>query len=584
MCSASTAVSAFVAMWAAEPRNPGRCQSIFLYRTTCRSTRQLGVERVRSAPMRLVTDFLVLGSGVAGLSFALEASRHGEVIVATKRAEGDTATSWAQGGIAAVMAEHDSPSKHARDTHEAGAGLCHDIVVDLCVNEASDAIRWLINIGAEFSEDRGGLRLGREGGHSERRIVHAGDSTGKEVQRALSAKVADSPNVRVLDWHMGIDLITLTKFGGPDQCVGAYVLDEQTGVVHTVLARAVILATGGAGKAYLYTSNPDIATGDGIAMAYRAGAEVANMEFFQFHPTVLFEPRAKSFLISEALRGEGAVLRLPDGTAFMKQYHPMADLAPRDVVARAIDHEMKRTGSEYVCLDITHRSAAFVNERFPTIVENCARYGIDITAQPIPVVPAAHYMCGGITCDLHGRSSLPGLWAIGESAFTGLHGANRLASNSILEALVFSRRAANKLGQLIDELRAGRISEVPEWQTGSAVASDEAVVVTHNWDEVRRLMWNYVGIVRSDARLRRAARRVALLEEETREYYWKHLVTRDLLELRNILTVAEIVISSAASRRESRGLHYNIDYPEASSDWAVDTVAKRGVVPHLRGR
>lgn len=534
--------------------------------------------------MRLVTDFLVLGSGVSGMTLALEAARHGDVTLVTKRAQHDTATSWAQGGIAAVMSTHDSPEKHAEDTRGAGAGLCHDIVVDICVHQGAEAIRWLIGLGAQFSVEGEVLRLGREGGHSERRIVHAGDYTGREVQRALAQAVTEAPNIRLLEWHMGVDLITLTKFGGPDRCVGAYVLDEKTGIVHTVLARAVVLATGGAGKAYLYTSNPDIATGDGVAMAYRAGAEVANMEFFQFHPTVLFEPRAKSFLISEALRGEGAILRLPSGEPFMKHHHPMADLAPRDVVARAIDHEMKRTGSEYVCLDISSKPADFVKQRFPTIVETCSQYGIDVTTRPIPVVPAAHYMCGGVTSDLHGRTSLPGLWAIGECAFTGLHGANRLASNSLLEALVFARRAASKLGQLIPELRASPVPEVPEWHTGSAVASDEAVVVTHNWDEVRRLMWNYVGIVRTDARLRRAARRIALLEEETREYYWKHLVTRDLLELRNILTVAELVISSAASRRESRGLHYTIDYPATSDEWMADTIAKRGVVPHLRGR
>jgi L-aspartate oxidase len=375
----------------------------------------------------------------------------------------------------------------------------------------------------------------------------------------------------------------LSKFGGPDQCVGAYVLDEQSGVVHTVLSRATVVATGGAGKVYLYTSNPDVATGDGVAMAFRAGAEVANMEFYQFHPTCLYHPLAKSFLISEALRGEGAVLRLPDGTPFMKTHHPMADLAPRDVVARAIDYEMKRTGSDCVYLDIKARPADFIRTRFPNIHAECLRYGIDMTTQPLPVVPAAHYMCGGVTSDLHGRSTLPGLWVLGEAACTGLHGANRLASNSLLEGLVFARRAAQRLAGMISELRQSPWPEVPEWQIGSAAASDEAVVVTHNWDEVRRLMWNYVGIVRSDARLRRAARRIALLEEEIREYYWKHLVNRDLLELRNIQTVAELIISSAASRHESRGLHYTIDFEETRERLAADTVVKRGVAPHPRG-
>jgi L-aspartate oxidase len=383
---------------------------------------------------------------------------------------------------------------------------------------------------------------------------------------------------------MGVDLIMLSSFGGPEVCVGAYILDESRGVVDTVIARATVLATGGAGKVYLYTSNPDVATGDGIAMAFRAGAEVANMEFFQFHPTVFYEPKAKSFLLSEALRGEGATLRLPDGEAFMARHHALGDLAPRDVVARAIDFEMKRTGSEHVLLDITHQPADFVRSRFPNIHAACKGYGVDITTNPIPVVPAAHYLCGGVATDLNGRSTLPGLWVLGEAACTGLHGANRLASNSLLEGLVLARRAADRLGGMIAELRGAPLPEVPEWQTGSAVQSDEAVVVSHNWDELRRLMWNYVGIVRSDARLRRAARRVALLEQEIREYYWKHLVTRDLLELRNIATVAELVISSAASRRESRGLHYTIDHPDTLSEYASDTVVKRGVLPHLRER
>jgi L-aspartate oxidase len=539
----------------------------------------------QSFSMALVTDFLVVGSGIAGLSFALRAAAHGEVLIVTKRSSEDAATNYAQGGVAAVLSPGDSFDKHAEDTRVAGADLCHDVVVDLCVREAPDAIAWLAEIGTRFSRaEDGEFDLGREGGHSERRVVHAGDITGREIQRALLAAVRAHPNVRMLEWHMGVDLITLSKFGGPDQCVGAYVLDEKTGHIETILARATVLATGGAGKVYLYTSNPDVATGDGVAMAFRAGAEIANMEFYQFHPTVLYEPKAKSFLVSEALRGEGAVLRLPDGDAFMKRHHPLADLAPRDVVARAIDYEMKRTGSEYVLLDITHRPAEFVRSRFPNIHAECLSFGYDLATRPIPVVPAAHYMCGGVTSDLHGRSSLPGLWVLGETACTGLHGANRLASNSLLEGLVFARRAAEKLAGSIAELRSSPVPDVPDWQIGSAAPSDEAVVVTHNWDEVRRLMWNYVGIVRSDARLRRAARRVALLEEEIREYYWKHLVTRDLLELRNIATVAQLIIGSAMSRRESRGLHYTIDHPEPNDAFRSDTVTKRGVLPHLRGR
>jgi L-aspartate oxidase len=486
--------------------------------------------------------------------------------------------------VAAVVSADDSFEMHAQDTISAGAGLCHEVVVDLCVREAPSAVRWLMETGARFSAaDSGELELGREGGHSQRRIVHAADATGREIQRALMQAVAEHPNIRVLEWHMGVDLITLSKFGGPDHCVGAYLLDEKRGTVETALARATVLASGGAGKVYLYTSNPDVATGDGVAMAYRAGAEIANMEFYQFHPTVLYESRAKSFLITEAMRGEGAVLRLPNGEAFMPRHHPQADLAPRDVVARAIDYEMKRLGLEHVLLDITAKPAEFLRARFPSIYAECQKFGIDIATQPIPVVPAAHYMCGGVTSDLHGRSTLPGLWVVGEVACTGLHGANRLASNSLLEGLVFGRRAADKLADLRSEQLGIVVEDVPEWQVGSAVPSDEAVVVAHNWDEVRRTMWNYVGIVRSDARLWRASRRVALLEEEIREYYWKHLVTRDLLELRNIQTVAELIISSAASRRESRGLHYTIDHPDSSPKYLPDTVAKRGVMPHLRG-
>jgi len=536
--------------------------------------------------MAISTDCLVLGSGIAGLTFALRAAKHGEVLVVTKRSRDDSATAWAQGGVAAVLSPDDSVDRHVADTMTAGAGLCHDVVVKLCAEEGPDAIRNLIELGVQFSRNEAGeLDLGREGGHTARRVAHAGDITGREIENTLLARCAENPNIQILDWHMGVDLIVASNFGGPDQCVGAYVLDEKSGQIHTVHARATVVATGGAGKVYLYTSNPDVATGDGVAMAYRAGAEIGNMEFYQFHPTCLHHPKAKTFLISEALRGEGAVLRLPEtNEAFMKRHHDMADLAPRDIVARAIDYEMKKTGSDYVLLDITHKPADFVKERFPNIHAECLRFGMDMTAEPLPVVPAAHYLCGGITSDLHGRTSIPGLWAIGEAAFTGLHGANRLASNSLLEGLVFGKRAADKVGKKLPELRQSPKPDVPDWQVGSAVPSDEAVVVTQNWEEVRRLMWNYVGIVRSDSRLRRAARRVALLEEEIREYYWKHLVTRDLLELRNIAAVAGLIISNAASRKESRGLHYTLDHTETQTDWALDTVCKRGVMPHLRGQ
>ena len=540
--------------------------------------------------MPLTCDFLVIGSGIAGLSFALEASAYGDVILVTKRSRDESNTKYAQGGIAAVLDQDDSFDAHKEDTLIAGAGLSHDRVAEMCVKDGPARIAMLQGIGAQFdrapgaspkAENDAEFDLHLEGGHSARRVAHAGDMTGREVERALLDAVACQPRVRILEEHMGIDLITLAKYGGPEICAGAYVLDVSAGRVLTILARATVVATGGAGKVYLYTTNPDIASGDGVAMAYRAGAEVANMEFYQFHPTCLFHPQAKSFLISEALRGEGAILRSLDGTPFMKSYDPRAELAPRDIVARAIDHEMKRTGAEHVLLDITDKKPAFIRERFPGIYAECLRFGIDITAQPIPVVPAAHYQCGGVSTDLDGRTSIPGLWAIGECAHTGLHGANRLASNSLLEGLVFAHRAAVAL-QTID--RSAAWPEVPDWDVGEAGTSDEAVVITQNWDELRRLMWNYVGIVRSNKRLRRAARRIALLHEEIAEYYWNYFVTRDLLELRNIATVAQLIVECAAARRESRGLHYTIDYPEIDPKAARDMVVKRGVPAHLRGR
>jgi L-aspartate oxidase len=544
--------------------------------------------------MALTCDFLVIGSGIAGLSFALEAAEHGEVLIVTKRAREESNTKYAQGGIAAVLDDSDTFEAHIKDTFVAGANLNHARAVELTVRDAPSRIAMLRDAGAKFDLNTGtvnadesrpaltkqDLDLHLEGGHSARRIVHAGDMTGREVERALVAAIEMNPKIKVLEEHMAVDLITLAKYGGPEVCAGAYVLDVTAGKVVTILARSTILASGGAGKVYLYTTNPDVATGDGIAMAFRAGAECANMEFYQFHPTCLYNPQAKDFLISEALRGEGAILKRLDGTPFMKEYDARLELAPRDIVARAIDHEMKRSGAEHVYLDITHKSADFLQKHFPGIYAQCMKYGIDIAKQPIPVVPAAHFLCGGISTDLEGRTSVPGLWAIGECAHTGLHGANRLASNSLLEGMVFAHRAAQALKAAgID--RSKPWPDVPEWDPGEAVPSDEAVVVTQNWDELRRLMWNYVGIVRSDKRLRRAARRIALLQEEIAEYYWKYFVTRDLLELRNIATVAQLIVECASARKESRGLHFTIDYREIDSKMARDMVIKRGVPAHL---
>jgi L-aspartate oxidase len=539
--------------------------------------------------MRVDSDFLIIGTGVAGLTLALELSKHGTVTCVTKRTRQDSATNYAQGGIAAVLDPTDSFAAHVADTLTTGGGLSHLDVVEMVIADGPARIEELMKIGAEFSRQRDSdgnetvdFDLTREGGHSARRVIHAGDITGREVQRALVAAVEAQPRIKLLEHHMAIDLLELSKFGGERRVAGAYVLDEDSGEVLTFVARATVLATGGAGKVYLYTSNPDVATGDGVAMAYRAGALLANMEFFQFHPTCLFHPRAKSFLISEALRGEGGILRLADGTAFMERHHAMKDLAPRDVVARAIDFEMKRTGQECVFLDMTHESPEFLAERFPNIHEACLEYGVDMRKDPIPVVPAAHYMCGGVVIDLDGKSSLPGLWAVGEVTCSGLHGANRLASNSLLEGLVYGHRAASSIVAspgLTGDLR------IPEWDTGAAAPSHEAVIITQNWDELRRFMWNYVGIVRSDRRLQRAARRIQVLQEEIREYYWNHLVNRDLLELRNIADVAELIIGCAVTRAESRGLHYTVDHPEQDDErFGGDTYIGRDVPPHIRKR
>jgi len=560
-------------------------------------------------------DFLVLGSGIAGLTFALKVAPHGRVAIITKKNRAESNTNYAQGGIAAVTSKEDSFELHVRDTLQAGAGLCKEDVVRTIVQEGPERIAELSELGMKFSEREvpgpNGTReldLGREGGHSKRRILHAKDVTGREIERALLMAIAQQPNIAIFEDHFAIDLITTQKLeqswtGVPplldgaattqsalraavfplqqsvsagrqsNRCVGVYVLDRASGQVETFAARVVLLATGGCGKVYLYTTNPDIATGDGVAMAYRAGAAIANMEFIQFHPTCLYHPRAKSFLISEAVRGEGGVLKGGDGAEFMGKYHPLKSLAPRDVVARAIDSEMKRSGADHVLLDITHKPATFISERFPNIYQTCLRYGIDITKEPIPVVPAAHYQCGGVLTNVDGETGITGLYAVGEVACTGLHGANRLASNSLLEALVCAHRAAEKV--IAHPLPSAEV-KIPAWQSGHATNADELVVVSHNWDEIRRLMWDYVGIVRSNKRLQRAQKRIGNLQEEIREYYWDFIVTSDLLELRNIATAAELIVTSALMRPESRGLNYNLDYPAANPEWARrDTVLRK---------
>ncbi len=523
-------------------------------------------------------DFLVLGGGVAGLSFALKAARHGSVAVLTKRARQEGSTQYAQGGIASVLAKDDTFEHHIEDTLTAGAGLCRQEAVEVTVREGPERVRELVAFGAEFNRTTSGeFDLTREGGHTRRRIVHAGDITGREVERALLAACDDSPNITFLPNTAAIDLI-LDRGAprGKARCLGTYALMPNGGI-ETLLGKVTVLATGGAGKVYLYTSNPDVATGDGVAMAYRAGAQIANMEFYQFHPTCLYHPEAKSFLISEALRGEGGKLRLRSGEPFMNRYHPLGELAPRDVVAKAIDAELKRTGDESVFLDVAHLGRAFVMDRFPNIYATCKEFGIDMAVQPIPVVPAAHYMCGGVVTDLTGATTLPGLYAIGEVACTGLHGANRLASNSLLEGLVFGHRAALRSAEEVRSMGASAVTPA-EWDPGAAVDSDESVVVTHNWDELRRSMWNYVGIVRTDKRLMRARRRLDLLREEIRDFYWRFKVTRDVVELRNIADVGHLIIECATRRKESRGLHYNLDYPNRDDhNWARDTVVSREV-------
>ncbi len=522
-------------------------------------------------------DAVVIGGGVAGLSFALKLAPNARVAVLTKLQRNEGSTAYAQGGIASVLDADDSFEAHVQDTLTAGAGLCKREAVELTVRAGPQRLRELVALGARFSPGGPGheFDLTREGGHTHRRIVHAQDLTGREVQRALLAGAdAMADNLHFYERHVAIDLIQSDRLGlsGPRRCVGLYALDRRTGAVHTFLAPVVVLACGGSGKVYLYTTNPDVATGDGVAMAFRAGATIANMEMVQFHPTCLYHPQAKNFLISEALRGEGGVLKLRSGEPFMDRYHPMGSLAPRDIVARAIDTEMKRTGDDYVVLDMTAQSRGFLMDRFPNIYATCKEFGIDMAVQPIPVVPAAHYQCGGVRTDLQARTDVQGLLAIGEVACTGLHGANRLASNSLLEGLVFAHEAAETARTLIDTPEV--VQDAPKWNPGQAVDSDESVVVSHNWDEVRRTMWNYVGIVRTDKRLARAENRLKLLREEIREYYWHTRVTADLIELRNLADVASLTVACAQQRKESRGLHTTLDYPKLLPE-ARDTLLRR---------
>ncbi len=515
-------------------------------------------------------DVAIVGSGLAGLSVALHLAQTRKIALISKRTLRDGASDWAQGGIAAVLDSTDSYDQHVADTLVAGAGLCDEAATRFIVEHGRDAIDWLISQGVPFTKDDTaelGYHLTREGGHSQRRIIHAADATGHAVQLTLEEKVRAHPNITLLENHFGIDLITSDKLGlknGAPHCLGLYVQNVETGKVITVAADHTVLATGGAGKVYLYTTNPDTATGDGIAMAWRAGCRMANMEFIQFHPTCLYHPYAKSFLISEAVRGEGGLLKLPAGAGnaagirFMPRHDERGELAPRDIVARAIDFEMKKRGLDHVDLDISHQPPEFLKEHFPTIYARCLEFGIDITRQPIPVVPAAHYTCGGIVTDLSGRTDLQGLYAVGETAYSGLHGANRLASNSLLECVVLGRAAAMH----IEAQPALPAQSLPAWDESRVTDADEEVVITQNWDELRRFMWNFVSIVRTTKRLERAQHRIGLLKEEIDEYYAHFRITRDLLELRNLVDVASLIVNSALSRRESRGLHYSQDFPD----------------------
>jgi L-aspartate oxidase len=540
------------------------------------------------------TQVLVLGSGIAGLSTALKYARKGaKVTVVCKADLAEGATRYAQGGIAAVWAKQDSFEEHKNDTLVAGAGLCREAIVDLCVHEGPDRVQELIDLGVAFTKAHSPSHspdpaevfdLHREGGHGQRRILHADDLTGLAIEKALIENVRAEKNIQIFEHHVGVDLITegklFKRWRKPGRCLGAYVLNSKTGEVVTMAAKITVLATGGAGKVYIYTTNPDTATGDGIAMAHRAGAKVANLEFMQFHPTCLYHPGSRTFLITEAIRGEGGILKTIAGEEFMTRHHPMGSLAPRDVVARAIDMEMKRTGDKHVVLDATHMSLEECQKKFPNIFEICLSFGIDMSKQPVPVVPACHYTCGGVLVNENAETGIANLYAVGEVACTGLHGANRLASNSLLEAVVFAHRATEhgfpKLAELVTAAGPGEgfwSQPIPAWDVGHAVEIEEQIDIAANWLELRQLMWNYVGIVRNDLRLERAKRRIDLLKAEVNAYYWDFLLTKDLVELRNLLTVAELIVQCALTRHESRGLHFTADYPEKDDfNFRHDTV------------
>lgn len=537
---------------------------------------------------RMTADFLVIGAGIAGLSFALRAARHGSVIVVSKGDAYESNTAWAQGGIASVLPDDqrdagDSVESHVADTLDAGAGLCKEAAVRTIISEGAEAIRDLTDYGVAFDRTDDHFLLGKEGGHSHRRILHAKDTTGREVARALIETARATPNITLLEHHFTIDLITSAKLGAvaEDRVLGAYVLEKKTGEVRVFRSDRVILAAGGCGKVYLYTTNPDSATGDGVALGWRAGASIANMEFIQFHPTCFYNPaatgpEARSFLVSEAVRGEGGILINAKGEDFTRKSDPRGSLAPRDIVARAIDRELKRTGAACVYLDVTHKPKGFMKERFPYIHETLLKFGLDCETQPIPVVPAAHYQCGGVLTDVNGKTTIRGLFAVGEVGCTGLHGANRLASNSLLEGNVVARRALDEMMRLFPPDKEGiNPPEIPEWEHGDVAEPDELVVIYHNWDEIRRLMWDYVSIVRTDNRLRRAAARLRNLEKEVREFYWGHHVNPDILELRNLVSVASLIVECALRRKESRGLHFTLDHPESDECYRTDTVIRK---------